>query len=200
MQVARLVSPKTSQLANLDLGRPVSQRRLRQGAVYEIWTIPFPTTGVMPYTVKVRAQFQQQINEIVEKIMHNLEFFEVPSFLIELDGDPRPQGIPAGQGSTETLPADRQRFAARHPLTDYYVVGYFDGNIQTQGNLADFTDQERVLEIEFSLNVPVALQLDPEGERPAVQKEQTAFHVELGEEKCTVVDSYEELDVIFGPK
>lgn len=200
MQIARLVSPKTAQLAAADDIRPISQRRLRSGAVYDIYTIPFPVNGTMPYKVRVQTQYQQQMNELVEKMLYNLEFFDVPSFLIEIDGDPRPQGLPTGLGSTEKLPADHQRFGARHPLSSHYVVGYVDGSLADEGNFDEFTDQERIIQLQFGFKVPVALQLDPEGERPAVQKETTAFRVELEAEECHFVDSSEQLDAIFGPK
>ena len=56
LQVARLVSEKTTALANLDQRRPISQRRLRDSAVYEIVSVPFPVTGKAEYKVKIQAQ------------------------------------------------------------------------------------------------------------------------------------------------
>lgn len=199
MQVSKLVSPKTAMLSELDLARPVSTRRLRDGAVYDVYTVPFPANGTMPYNVKVQAQYIQQMNEIVEKLVYNLEFFDVPSFVIELDGDHRPTGIPTGQGETELAPADHQRFDIRRPLSEHYVVGYIEGDFGDQSNLAEFTDQERIIEMQFTFKVPVALMLDPEGERPAVQRERTAFTLELGDEKCHFVDDPNMLELIFGP-
>lgn len=199
VQVARLVSEKTGRIKNNDSLRPIGERRLRNGAVYEVFTVPFPISGVMPYKVRIQTQYTQQMNEIIEKLLFNLEFFDVPCFLIELDTDGRSAGIADGKGSTELLPADHQRFSVRPPLDVYYVVGYVDGSINDQGNMQEFTDQERIIELSFSFNVPVALMLDPSGERPAVQRELTAFHVELGGETCHPVDSLEELDIIFGP-
>lgn len=200
MQLARLVSKKTSQLSNMDTLRPISSRRLRDGAVYDIFTVPFPVNGTMPYKVVIQAQYAQHMNDIVEKILAQLEFFDVPSFLIELDGNPRANSIAGGAGSTERSPANHAKFAARHPLTDYYVVAYLDGDLTDEGNITEFTDQERIIELQFSFKVPVALMLDPEGERPAIQKETTAFTVTMGDEECHAVDSIDDLDLIFGPR
>jgi hypothetical protein len=200
LQVARLISQKTTDLANLDLRRPLSQRRLRDGAVYEIVTIPFPVSGQMNYKVSVQAQSMQQMNEIQEKILSQLEFFDVPSFVISLSADERPVGIPDGAGSTELIPGDHAPYESRPPLSDYYFVGYLDGDWGSEGNLDEFTDQERIIELGFGFHVPVALQLDPDGTRPAVQVEQTAFSVKMGAEEVHVVDDPADLDKIFGPK
>ena len=199
LQVARLVSQKTSNLANLDRRRPISQRRLRDGAVYDIVTIPFPVSGQMEYKASIQAQSIQQMNQITEKILSELEFFDVPSFVISLGAmDDRP--VPTGEGSTELNPHDMSTYDSRPPIDDFYFVGYLDGDWSDQGNLSEFTDQERIIELEFGFRVPVALQLDPEGTRPAVQVEQTAFTVRMGDEEVHVVDDPSDLDRIFGPK
>jgi len=199
LQVARLVSEKTTGLANNDMSRPLSQRRLRDGAVYEIVTVPFPVNGRMNYRVSIQAQTIQQMNEIQEKILRCLEFFDVPSFVISLGAqDDRP--VKDGQGSTELTPHDSSTYESRPPLDDYYFVGYLDGDWSDQGNLDEFTDRERIIELKFSFHVPVALMLDPHGERPAVQVERTAFNVRMGDEEVHFVDDPSVLDKIFGPK
>lgn len=199
LQVARLVSEKTSDLANLDLSRPISQRRLRDGAVYEIVTIPFPVAGRMDYKVSIQAQSIQQMNQITERILYELEFFDVPSFVISLGAkDDRP--VQVGDGSTELISHDVSTYTSRPPLDDYYFVGYLDGDWSSQGNLDEFTDQERIVELGFGFHVPVALQLDPGGKKPAVQVEQTAFAVRMGDEETHFVDDPADLDKIFGPK
>jgi hypothetical protein len=200
LQVARLVSDKTTQLANLDQARTISQRRLRDSAVYEIVTVPFPLVGQMDYGVTIQASSMQQMNEITEKILSRLEFFNVPSFVISLSSDERLSGIKTGDGSTELMPEDDAPYESREPLSDYYFVGYLDGNWSNKGNLDDFTDQERIIELQFEFHVPVALMLDPEGTRPAVQVERTAFSVRMGEEETHFVDNSYDLDRIFGPK
>ena len=199
LQVARLVSEKTTALANLDLNRPISQRRLRDSAVYEIVTLPFPTNGRMIYKVRIQASTMQHMNEISEKVMNCLEFFDVPSFVISLEGNERPEADPTGDGSTERVPEDHAPFEVRTPLSDYYFVGYLDGDWSDGGNLDEFTDQERIVQMDFGFHVPVALQLDPEGKRPAVQVERTAFTVRMGDEEVHFVDDPADLDKIFGP-
>lgn len=203
LQISRLIHPKQSQLANADYSRPLSSRRLLGSAVYEVYTVPFPINGVMSYKITLQAQYQTHINEIIEKILSKLEFFDVPSFVIDLTGngaEDRPVGIPSGQGSTELLPGDHAPYESRPPLSDYFVVGYLDGDIGTEGNLDEFTDQERIIQLQFGFRVPVALMVDPEGDRPAVQKQTTAFGIFLGDEEVVVVDNPEDLDKIFGPK
>lgn len=199
MTFSRRVSPKTAQLAALDNRRPLSERRLTQGAVHEVWTIPFPANGVFSYRVRVQAQKRTHVNQIMEKIINSYEFFNVDSFVIELDGRGHPDGIPTGQGSTELAPADHQAFDDRLPLRAPYVVAYLEGAIDDASNFDEFTDQERIVQLEFGFRIPAALQLDPEGKRPAVQRDLTAFTVQMGDENVVVVDDPYELELIFGP-
>jgi len=200
LQIARLVSEKTTDLANLDASRPLSSRRLRDSAVYDIYTIPFPTTNVLRYQVTAQCQYQTHVNEIIEKIFSRLEFFNVPSFVISLTDDDRDRGIRSGRGSTEFQAEFRSPYEDRRPLSQHYVVGYIEGEIGDAGNLDEFTDQERILQLKFSFNVPTSLMLDPEGVRPAVQIERTAFRVELGDEETHFVDDPSELDRLFGSR
>lgn len=199
MTFARRVSPKTAQLEALDKLRSLSDRRLTQGAVHEVWTIPFPTYGVFNYHVRVQAQKKFQLNQIIEKIISSYEFFNVDSFVVELDGRDKPEGIPMGQGQSELNPADNQVFDDRPGMDRPYVVAYTEGAIDDSSNFAEFTDDERIVQQEFSFRIPAALQLDPEGRRPAVQRQLTAFNVSMGGETVTAVDDPYELELIFGP-
>ena len=201
MVVARKVADKTAQLANNDLSRPISQRRLRGRAVYDIITIPFPFVGTLTYEVVIHTQYIAHMNSIVEKIASSLEFYDVPSFVIdvELGQDPKPV-IHDGKGARELTAPEHAEFAERIPLNSYYFVGYFEGDFGDSGNLQEFTDEERIIEMRIGFRVPVCLQLDPPGNRPAVQHKQTAFGISIGEERCVAVDDPSELDEIFGPK
>jgi hypothetical protein len=199
MTFSRRVSPKTAHLASLDSLRPVGERRLTQGAVHDVWTIPYPASGDFNYQVRVQAGKRTQLNQILEKILSCYEFFNVDSFVVELDGSDRPQGIPQGQGSTELAPHDHQAFDDRLPLDRPYVVAYLEGSMDDAGNQDEFTDQERIIQQQFSFRIPAALQLDPEGKRPAVQVERTAFNVNMGDETTVIVDDPYELEIIFGP-
>lgn len=197
---SRRVSPKTGHLAGLDERRPLSERRLRNGAaVHEVWTIPFPASGVFNYQVTIQAQKRRHVNQIIEKIVYNYEFFDVDSFVIEIDGRDRDEGIKDGQGQSEVSANDHQPFDVRPPLDLPYVVGYIDGAVDDQSNFEEFTDDERIVQCQFSFRVPAALQLDPEGKRPAVQRQLTAFNVSMGEETVVAVDDPYELELIFGP-
>jgi len=200
LQVARRISQKTSALANLDQSRPISQRRLRDSAVFEIVTVPFPLTGQMNYEVSIQASSMQQMNDITEKILSKLEFFDVPSFVVSLTADEKNKPLKTGDGSTELEATSEARYADRAPLSDYYFVGYLEGDWGNEGNLDEFTDQERIIELNFGFRVPVALMLDPDGTKPAIQVEQTAFGIKMGDEEVHLVDDLSDLDKIFGPK
>lgn len=199
LQFARQVSEETSDLANLDASRSISERRLRDSAVYDIYTVPFPRRGVLGYKVTVQTQYQTHRNEILEKIASRLAFVSVPSFVISLVDDVRPTGIETGDGSTERIARDAP-FDRRRPLSTPYVVGYMEGAIGDEGNLAEFTDQERILQAEISFRVPATFLLDPEGTAPAVQVERTAFRIALLDEEVHFVDSPAAADRIFGTK
>lgn len=196
---SKRISPKTADLAAADRLKPLSERRLRAPAVYEVWTIPFPAHGVFEYVVLVQAQYRWQINQIIEKITSCFEFFNVDSFVIEIDGPGRPEGIPGGVGASEVGPSDHVPFDDRPVLSTPYVVGYIEGSISDKGNWAEFTDKEPIVQLEFSFRVPAALHLDPEGTRPAVKRELTSTVLSLGEETVTAVDDPLELELIFGP-
>lgn len=200
LQIARLVSEKTADLASLDLSRPISERRLRDAAIYDIYSIPFPRQNVLSYQVTVQAQYQTHINEIIEKIQSRLNFVSVPSFVISLSDEVRNNGIPTGDGSTELAHPEHAPFDLRPPLKGYYVVGYMEGELGDAGDLDEFTDQERILQFNFSFKVPASLVLDPEGTEPAVKVERTAFNLSLLDEEVHFVERPEDLDRIFGKK
>jgi len=201
LRIAQRVREKTADLRNLDALRPISMRRIRDSAVYDIYTVPFPRRGNITYLVRIQAQYQTHINEIIEKISSCLAFVSVPSFVIGLDDyNTRHKGIKSGDGSTELSKPEHAPYEDREPLSDYYVVGYMDGEIGDRGNLDEFTDQERILQIEFGFTVPATLLLDPEGTAPAIQVERTAFGLSLGSEQVHLVDDPEAADRIFGRK
>ncbi len=198
LQVARKVSEETSDLVALDDLRPISERRLGESAVYEIYTIPFPSSMVANYRVRCQMQYQTHMNELIERLLSQLEFYDVPSFVISLAGDHRWEGIKAGDGSTELTSEHRAEYGDRPPLDDYYVVGYIEGKVSDAGNMDEFTDQERILQLSFDFRVPITLMLDPPGEQPAVQVERTAFRVTMGLEEVHVVENAAQADRIFG--
>lgn len=200
LTISTKISDKTSTMANLDAGRPLSQRRFRDSAIYDVYTIPFPTNGKISYKVRIQTQFVSQFNQIQERLLYLLDSTSVPSFIIALSGE-KPPIIQQGDGSSELLaPESAYGFELRSPIDDYYVIGYIDGDLADGSNLEEFTDQERIIQHQFSFHIPTALMLDPDGTRPAVQKETTAFGVTLGDEHVTEVDSPDDMDRIFGPR
>lgn len=198
LQISRQIAPKTNLNREQIANRPISSRNLRDSAVYEVTSIPFPFVGVARYELVVQAQYIWQMNQITEKILSQLEFYDVPCFVAQLR-QPRNVGLKDGVGESEVKPSEDSEYGDREPLDSYYVVGYLDGDVADSGNLEEFTDQERIVKMTMSFRVPVYLQLDPEGKRPAVQKELTASNIRISDEKVCFVDDPAELDVIFGP-
>lgn len=198
LQISRQVAPKTNLNREQIANRPISARRLRDSAVYEVTTIPFPFVGMARYELVVQTQYMWQMNQIVEKILSQLEFYDVPCFVIMLR-EAKDVAIKDGIGPSEVKPSDDSEYSDRAPLSSYYVVGYFEGDIADSGNLEEFTDQERIVKMTMTFKVPVYLQLDPEGKRPAAQKELTAAQIRISDESVCFVDDPAELDVIFGP-
>jgi hypothetical protein len=184
LQVAKRISPKTNTLQNLDASRSPSQRLSPGPVVYEVTSIPFPDRSIMTFEVVVQTQYILQMNAILEKVFHELDIQK--SFVAPLDNHHRhPQiGIP---------------FEERPPMTDPYVVGFFDTTLSDSGNFEEFTDQERIIKYTTSIRVPTTLQLDPEGEKPSIKVERTAFGLNFGAEAVIFVDDPMELEAVFGP-
>jgi hypothetical protein len=199
LTVSTRVADKTSAMANLDASRPLSQRKLRDSVIYDVYTIPFPVTGKISYQVRIQTQFVSQFNTIQEKFLYLLDSYSVPSFVVSLSGE-KPPIIKQGAGPSELIDPSNATFDRRTPAEDYYVVAYLQGDISDGSNLEEFTDQERIIQHQFSFYIPTALMLDPEGARPSVQKQTTAFGVTMGDENVTEVDSSEDMDRIFGPR
>jgi hypothetical protein len=201
MRFATLVSEKTSDLQNLDQMRPLSSRRIMDSAVYDVFTVPFPLHNTVSYEVSIVAQYQHHMNEIVEKVESMLDFTSVPSFTVSLSAGARPPPIRAGLGSTELGVRRESAFDARPILDDYYVVAFIRDRITNGGTATgESTDQEQLFETKMSIEVSTVLMLDPEGERPAVQVERTAFGISFGGESVHVVDDPADIDRIFGRK
>lgn len=199
MQISRLISEKAALRAEEIAARSISERRLNQSAVYEVTTIPFPSTGTARYELVIQAQYTWQMNLIIEKILSRLEFYNVPTFVAFLRAQEDPPGLQVGEGSSELEPELESEYGERIPLKTNYVVAFLEGDLADSGNLDEFTDQERIIKMTMSFFVPTAFQLDPEGTRPAPQIETTASDIELGDEQTCFVDSSVEIEAIFGP-
>jgi hypothetical protein len=184
IQIARRISAKTNDLRNLSSLRNPALRK-DDRAVYEVTTIPFPDRSIIRYELLVQAQYVTQMNSILEKIFHELDLQK--SFVAPLQNDGRHPQIGV-------------EFENRIPLSQHYVVGFFQSNMSSGDNFEEFTDQERIVKWTTEITVPATLQLDPEGEKPSVQVEETAFDVAFGDENVCFVDDPRELEKIFGPR
>lgn len=191
LQVSRRISPKTNVLKS---NRLLSQAIAPDPVVYEVITIPFPFNGTAPYEVVIHASYMTHMNEIMEKIITEMEFYDVPCFVAPIRGENRPESI---NGGGERVPGEDAHFESRIMMSDYYVCGYFDDSMSSEGNMDEFTDQERIFRYSTRFTVPVFLQLNPAGKRESVQVEQTAFKLELGKESCHFVDDPSEIELIF---
>lgn len=183
LTVAKRITPKSSDLANLMKLRDPTYRTPLKPVVYEVTTIPFPDRNILSYELVIQTQYIVQMNAIIQKMFHELDLQK--SFLMPFENDNRhpPIGVP---------------FEQRKPLNGGFVVGYFESNFGDNGNFEEFTDQERIVRYSTSFTVPATLQLDPEGERPSVQKEYTAFGFRFRDEDVKFVDDPLELELIFG--
>lgn len=194
LQLSRRVSNATSPRKNLREERPVSQRG-QDGAIYDIYTIPFPFNGLAIYELIIQTQKHSHMNAILQKIMSSLEFYDVPCFVAPIAGDNRKDSLPTQ--TTEFVAREDSPFESRPTIDGYYVVGYLDNEVSDSGNLDEFTDEERIIRFDSSFRVPVYLQMDPEGTREPVQVERTAFAVKFKEETVGFVDDPYELELLF---
>lgn len=185
LSIAKRIDPKTNVVKDDDKVRPPARHVVGPGVVYEVTQIPFPKRVIVNYDLTVQTQYVSQMNAIIEKLMHELDLQR--SFVAPFRNDGRlpPVGIP---------------FEKRVPLSDGYVVGFFESTLTDGSNIEEFTDQERILKYQTSFRVPAALQLDPPGDEPAVRTVRTAFGLTFGKETIRVVDGREEFEKIFGKR
>jgi hypothetical protein len=137
--VRKTIHPKTSNLQNM------IERRRRNGypqiknekVVHDILTIPYPDFCIFYYQIMFWTQYLTQMNEIMEKIFY--EYDHMDSFKIPVSYD-QPPGS-EGNG--------------------YYFVGFRDGDLTSESNMEEFSDQERILRYSYTIKVPVYLILNP---------------------------------------
>lgn len=195
LNISRKVSDKTSLLQNAISDRPISLRNLNQSTVYEITSIPFPSNGLVSYELVIQAQYQLQMNSIIEKIMSQLEYFETPQFVAMLEPE-RNEGV-GNKRTTELEESSESPYENRKMLDSYYFVGIFDPGMNDGSNFDEFTDQERIVKYTTSFTVPAYLHLDPEGKSPAVKVQKTSFKVKFGEENTGFFDDPYDLELLF---
>ena len=185
LQISKKIDPITNDYKNALAKRIGGLKTSHARAVYQVTTIPFPDRSVMSYELVVQAQYAQHMNSILEKMFHELDLNK--SFVAPLDNYNRHPQIGV-------------QFDQRTKTDFAYVVGFMDSALNDGGNLEEFTDQERIVKYSTNIRVPTVLTLDPEGEKPSVQTETTAFSLSFGHEDVRFVDDPAELDKIFGQK
>jgi hypothetical protein len=185
--LSRRISPKTSNLQNLQKVRlPQSLLNPFPPVVHEIITVPFPIRKQIRDELTIQGQYISQVNDIIQKIYYECDLPR--EFCAFLDVDKTHAPIPADVG---------QSFG---PLIDEpYVVGFLEEDLPSQDNFTEFTEQERIVEYTTSIRVPAALQINPEGERPAIRVQRSSFAINFSNERSVQVADPRDLDEIFGP-
>ena len=157
---------------------------VKPAPVVEYLTIPYPDFCIIYYEISIWAQYQTQMNEIIEKIFYNYDHMDSFVMPVEYDGHKR-------KGNS------------------YYFVGFREG-INSQSNFEEFTDQERIIKYSYTIKTPAYLMLDPKDEALSygknrgntksddgskiVYKSQNSVDIKLGES----VISAEEFEKLFG--
>lgn len=195
LQVSRRISPKTRDLSgNRDRRDPLLSVE-QKPVVYEVTTFPFPFSGVARYEFAIHAQYMGHMNLIIERILAELEFYDVPCFVASMAVDVRSQGV--GPTPGELQPDEEVEYDERRPTSDFYVCGYMDGDLGSDSNIDEFTDQERIIRYKGSFTVPIYLLLNPADKREAVQVEQTISRLNFGDESSHFPDDPYEIELAF---
>lgn len=181
----QILGPKTNNLHNLYRERSPVYRGPDEPTVYEVTTIPFPHRATFMYELIVQTQFTSQMNTILQKMFHQMDMMN--SFVAPFNNKSR-------------QPPVGEQFEERNDPPSGYCVGYMESPLNDNGNLEEFTDQERIIRYSNSFRVPAVLQLDPDDVKPALKVERTSFRLNLGPEQVTFVETEDELDAIFGKK
>lgn len=182
LSISRQVAGKTNNLQNLYRNRDPQYRGPDEPIVYEVASIPFPDRVKLTYEIQIQASYITHMNAILEKVFNQLD--NLNSFVAPLE-------------NLNDHPQLGEDYGDRKKIDRPYVVGFFEG-LSDSGNLDEFTDQERIVRFTCTVTVPAVLNLDPEGERPALKVTRTSFKLGFGEEDFHFVDSQDEIDKIFG--
>lgn len=178
--VTKNIHSKTSNLRNLlKARRTINFVEPKQPAVQEYLTIPNPDFLTVFYQVEIWAQYQTQMNEILEKIFH--KYSHLDSFIIPMNYEGKePKG------------------------NSYYFVGFREGDLLKLSNEDDFTDSERLIRYQYTIKTPAYLILDPKDDvlsygkddegKNIVYKDQNFVDVKLEENIITL----EEFEKLFG--
>jgi hypothetical protein len=181
LTLSRQVNSKTNNIQNLLKDRTPSLRE-SQAPIFEIITMPFPDSCVFYYELSIQTQYITQMNTILEKIVNQLDIQK--QFVAPFDNFNR-------------HPPIGEDFEAREPIKGNYVCGFFESSFNDQSNFEEFTDQERIHRYSTQIKVPAVLMLDPEGEKPAIQKNYTTTKLNFKAETVYSAKSWEELELVL---
>ena len=153
-------------------------------AVREYLTIPFPTFCTVYYQLLIWTQHMEDMNDVLQQIFDRPEFHNMDSFQIPVEYE---RSNPKGNG--------------------YYFIGFRDGNISTQSNFEEFTDQERIIRYVYNFKVSAYLITDSKNKplsygtdegKNVVYKEQNIVEVKFQSDEDSYSLTSEEFKRLFG--
>jgi len=107
--------------------------------IWEINSIPFPDFCNVFYQVLIWSSYQNQMNEMLEKIFYSYDFMD--SFLMPISLNKNDSSIKGNKG---------------------FFVGFRETtSIASQNNFEEFTDDERIIRYQYNIKVPAYFVLDP---------------------------------------
>jgi hypothetical protein len=194
LTISRIVSGKTNTLQNAISSREISARQSKGKVIHEIVSVPFPDSYVTTYEIVIQTQYITQMNEILEKIFDKFDLQN--QFVMAVRGSEfdRPE-----ESLNRRVGSDTQ-FTSKETIKGFYFVGFVETDLSDTGNFEEFTDQERIVKYSFSVTVPTYLNLEPQGELPALQTQLSAYEFKFADETSTFVEDPDELALIFSFK
>lgn len=125
--VINKINTKTGNLQNQLKARGLSNRK--SNIVYDVWTVPTPDIFINAYEVTIWTNYQQHMNQILEKIWSTFDAVETLRIPLNYSKD-----NPNGDGR--------------------YLVAYFDNTHTNVGNSEELSDQERIFKYISNYKVP----------------------------------------------
>lgn len=169
--IRKQIHSKTANIQNALYARAVRGfPQPKREPVYEYLTIPFPDFANVYYEIVIWAQYQNQMNEILEKIFYNYDHGDSFVMPVEYDGHKR-------KGNS------------------YYFVGFRDGNVAPQSNVEEFSDQERIIKYLYTIKVPAYFMFDPKDETLAYGRKKSTSKDDDGSKVVYKLQSTNELKV-----
>lgn len=192
--ISRVINDKTNVVQNAMSSREISARSTKDKVIHEVISVPFPDSFVTTYEVVVQTQYITQMNEVLEKIFDKFDLQN--QFVMAVRGS-------EFERPSETLNrrvGDNPNYTSHETLKGYYFVGFVETDLSDNGNFEEFTDQERIVKYAFTVTVPTYLQLEPQGELPSIQIQNSAYEMKFKDENVVFIDDPYELSLLFSVK